>query len=97
MLDLRVYLVLDAATRASPTTGGAMTHLINCYCGSGLFYIDSSSHLDVCVGIEVNEISISEARENAASNGIENGSNRRVAAHLCNYKGCTNRVQMGEL
>ncbi len=83
-----VDLVLDAATRASPTTGGAMTHLIDCYCGSGLFYIDSSSHLDVCVGIEVNEMSLSEARENA--------SNRRVAAHLCNYEGCTYQVQMGE-
>ena len=84
-----VDLVLDAATRASPTTGGAMTHLIDCYCGSGLFYIDSSSHLDVCVGIEVNEMSLSEARENAF--------NRRVAAHLCNYEGCTYQVQMGEL
>jgi 23S rRNA (uracil1939-C5)-methyltransferase/tRNA (uracil-5-)-methyltransferase len=72
MLDLMVDLVVDAATKASPTTGGAMTHLIDCYCGSGLFCIGSSSHFDVCVGIEVNEIAISEARENAASNGIRN-------------------------
>ena len=72
MLDLMVDLVVDAATRASPTTGGAMTHLIDCYCGSGLFCIGSSSHFDVCVGIEVNEMAISEARENAASNGIRN-------------------------
>ena len=72
MLDLMVDLVVDAATKASPTTGAAMTHLIDCYCGSGLFCIGSSSHFDVCVGIEVNEIAISEARENAASNGIRN-------------------------
>jgi 23S rRNA (uracil1939-C5)-methyltransferase/tRNA (uracil-5-)-methyltransferase len=72
MLDLMVDLVMDAATRASPTTGGEMTHLIDCYCGSGLFCIGSSSHFDVCVGIEVNEMAISEARENAASNGICN-------------------------
>ncbi len=72
MLDLMVDLVVDAATRASPATGGAMTHLIDCYCGSGLFCIGSSSHFDVCVGIEVNEVAISEARENAASNGIRN-------------------------
>ena len=72
MLDLMVDLVVDAATKASPTTGAAMTHLIDCYCGSGLFCIGSSSHFDVCVGIEVNEIAITEARENAASNGIRN-------------------------
>ncbi len=72
MLDLMVDLVMDATTRASPTTGGAMTHLIDCYCGSGLFCIGSSLHFDVCIGIKVNKMAISEAWENAASNGICN-------------------------
>jgi tRNA/tmRNA/rRNA uracil-C5-methylase (TrmA/RlmC/RlmD family) len=71
MLDLMVDLVVDAATKASPG-GKTMTHLIDCYCGSGLFCIGSSSSFDVCVGIEVNEMAISEARENAALNGIRN-------------------------
>mmetsp|Transcript_4310 Transcript_4310/g.6901 ORF Transcript_4310/g.6901 Transcript_4310/m.6901 type:complete len:88 (-) Transcript_4310:9-272(-) len=49
-----------------------MTHLIDCYCGSGLFAIGSSRSFDVCVGIEVNEKAVEEARDNAALNGIQN-------------------------
>ena len=70
MLQKMVDLVLDAATKKSPT--GVMTHLIDCYCGSGLFAIGSSSSFDVCVGIEVNKLAVEEARENAALNGIKN-------------------------
>jgi 23S rRNA (uracil1939-C5)-methyltransferase/tRNA (uracil-5-)-methyltransferase len=71
MLPKMVDLVVDAATVPSPT-GKAMTHLIDCYCGSGLFAIGSSSSFEHCVGIEVNEMAVEEARENAALNGIEN-------------------------
>lgn len=62
---------MTAATQKSPS-GENMTHLIDCYCGSGLFAIGSSSSFDVCVGIEVNDKAVEEARENAALNGIEN-------------------------
>jgi tRNA/tmRNA/rRNA uracil-C5-methylase (TrmA/RlmC/RlmD family) len=72
ILDLMVDVVIDAATRASPTTGGAMMHLIDCYCGSGLFCAGSSLHFDVCIGIKVNKMAISEAWENAALKGICN-------------------------
>jgi len=71
MLPKMVDLVVDAATVPSPS-GKAMTHLIDCYCGSGLFAIGSSSSFEACVGIEVNEMAVEEARENAALNGIEN-------------------------
>ena len=71
MLPKMVDLVVDAATAPSPT-GKAMTHLIDCYCGSGLFAIGSSSSFEACVGIEVNELAVEEARENAALNNIEN-------------------------
>ncbi|KAK1742346.1 tRNA (uracil-5-)-methyltransferase [Skeletonema marinoi] len=71
MLPKMVDLVVDAATIPSPS-GKAMTHLIDCYCGSGLFAIGSSSSFEACVGIEVNEMAVEEARENAALNGIEN-------------------------
>lgn len=71
MLPKMVDLVVDAATKVSPY-GKEMTHLIDCYCGSGLFAIGSSSSFDVCVGIEVNEKAVEEARENAALNGIVN-------------------------
>ncbi len=71
MLTKMVDLVMSAATQKSPV-GKDMTHLIDCYCGSGLFAIGSSSSFDVCVGIEVNDKAVEEARENAALNGIEN-------------------------
>lgn len=71
MLPKMVDLVVDAATKTSPS-GKTMTHLIDCYCGSGLFAIGSSRSFDVCVGIEVNKMAVEEARENAALNGIQN-------------------------
>ncbi len=51
MLNLTVDLVMDAARGVSPTTGGTMTHLINCYCRSGLFCIGPSLRFDTCIGI----------------------------------------------
>lgn len=72
MLPIMADLVVNAATRVSRTTGQTMTHLIDCYCGSGLFCIASSSKFNVCVGIEVNEKAIEEARDNALLNGIHN-------------------------
>jgi 23S rRNA (uracil1939-C5)-methyltransferase/tRNA (uracil-5-)-methyltransferase len=72
MLPIMVDLVVNAATQVSRTTGQTMTHLIDCYCGSGLFCIASSSKFNVCVGIEVNEKAIEEARYNALLNGIHN-------------------------
>lgn len=71
MLPKMVDLVVDAATELS-SSGKSMTHLIDCYCGSGLFTLGSSSSFDVCVGIEVNSLAVEEARDNAALNGIEN-------------------------
>jgi tRNA/tmRNA/rRNA uracil-C5-methylase (TrmA/RlmC/RlmD family) len=72
MLDLTVDLVMDSVTGASPATGCMMVHLIDCYCRSGLFCIGPSLHFDACVGIEVNEVALSEVQENAALNGVFN-------------------------
>lgn len=71
MLPKMVDLVVDAATKQSPS-GNTMTHLIDCYCGSGLFCIGSASMFEVCVGIEVNDVAVAEARENASLNRIQN-------------------------
>jgi tRNA/tmRNA/rRNA uracil-C5-methylase (TrmA/RlmC/RlmD family) len=71
MLPTMVNLVVDAAKKES-SSGNPMTHLIDCYCGSGLFCLGSASTFDVCVGIEVNDVAVAEARENAALNGIQN-------------------------
>ncbi len=72
MLDLTVDLVMDAVSGASPATGWTMAHLINCYCKSCLFCIGPLLSFNACIGIEVNEVAISKARENAASNGVRN-------------------------
>jgi tRNA (uracil-5-)-methyltransferase len=49
-----------------------MMHLIDCYCGSGLFCIGPLSCFEACVGIKVNKVAISEAQENLAWNGVCN-------------------------
>jgi tRNA/tmRNA/rRNA uracil-C5-methylase (TrmA/RlmC/RlmD family) len=72
MLPKMVDLVVNAATAPSPINGALMTHLIDCYCGSGLFALGSSSYFDVCVGIEVNAMAVEEAKANAELNGIRN-------------------------
>jgi 23S rRNA (uracil1939-C5)-methyltransferase/tRNA (uracil-5-)-methyltransferase len=49
-----------------------MTHLIDCYCGSGLFCIGPLLRFNACIGIEINKVAISKAWENTALNGVRN-------------------------
>ena len=51
---------------------GGITHLADCYCGSGLFAISAASHFDCVVGIEINDKAIEEATRNAEANHITN-------------------------
>ncbi len=46
--------------------------LVDCYCGGGLFCITASRTFDQCVGIEISGQAISQAKQNAVANGIEN-------------------------
>ncbi|GMH77180.1 hypothetical protein TL16_g07320, partial [Triparma laevis f. inornata] len=69
MLPNMVNYVVD---QAKGEIGGEMTHLVDCYCGSGLFCLSASKSFDVCVGIEVNDKAVEEAQQNAALNGITN-------------------------
>ena len=71
ILPVMVDHVVEAATKLS-SEGKQMTHLIDCYCGSGLFGLATAAHFQQCVGIEVNEKAIEEASLNADLNGIEN-------------------------
>jgi tRNA (uracil-5-)-methyltransferase len=71
MLPVMVNHVVEAATKPSPA-GLTMTHLIDCYCGSGLFGLTTAAHFQQCVGIEVNANAIEEAKINAELNGISN-------------------------
>jgi len=71
MLPVMVDHVIDASVKPN-AKGENMTHLIDCYCGSGLFCLSAAEHFNVCVGIEVNEKAVEEARLNAKINDILN-------------------------
>ncbi|MBI2518011.1 MAG: class I SAM-dependent RNA methyltransferase [Opitutae bacterium] len=47
-------------------------HLVDAYCGSGLFALSCAPAFARVAGIEISETSIKFARENAAANGIPN-------------------------
>lgn len=82
MVPVMVDLVVEAAT-APPKYGTTastissddskqMTHLIDCYCGSGLFAVSCAPHLQRCTGIEVSEQAVIEATDNAKLNQLDN-------------------------
>jgi len=71
MLPTMVNLVVEEAVKLN-VFGKNMTHLIDCYCGSGLFSLCCAAHFDHCVGIEVNDKAVEEARINAELNQIQN-------------------------
>ncbi|KAG8691723.1 tRNA(m5U54)methyltransferase, partial [Ceratobasidium sp. 395] len=67
--------VRDAILRPSQSGGVEVhvappTHLVDTYCGSGLFSITLSPHFDVIAGIEISADSIAFAQRNAALNHI---------------------------
>lgn len=47
-------------------------HLVDAYCGSGLFSICSSKGVNRVIGVEISADSVSFAERNAKANGIEN-------------------------
>lgn len=47
-------------------------HLVDAYCGSGLFALTLAGRFEKVAGVEVSETSCAWARRNAASNGIAN-------------------------
>jgi len=67
VLPHMVDLVVQEACR-----NDTMTHLADCYCGSGLFSISCASHFETVVGIEINDQAVAEATANAHANGITN-------------------------
>ncbi len=48
------------------------THLVDTYCGSGLFALSAASAFKQVAGVEISETSIVWAKENATANGIDN-------------------------
>lgn len=66
--------VLDAFVRHVRERAAAdgARFLVDAYCGSGLFCLTAARAFERAVGIEVSELSIRWARENAAANGLKN-------------------------
>ncbi|KAJ7099227.1 S-adenosyl-L-methionine-dependent methyltransferase [Mycena belliarum] len=59
-----------ARIAAAPGPGPAPTHLVDAYCGAGLFAIALSPHFRRVAGIELSTESIRAATRNAALNGL---------------------------
>jgi len=51
---------------------GGVTHLVDAYCGSGLFCLSAAREFEEAVGIEISESSIDWAKRNAEQNSIAN-------------------------
>lgn len=51
---------------------GKVTHLVDAYCGSGLFCLSAAGQFEEAAGIEISESSIDWAKRNAKQNDIEN-------------------------
>jgi tRNA (uracil-5-)-methyltransferase len=78
-----VPIMVDEVVRFSslPSSRGTnMTHLVDCYCGSGLFALSASHKFHTVVGIEVNQRSVEEATQNAYDNVITNCHFRSASA-----------------
>jgi 23S rRNA (uracil1939-C5)-methyltransferase/tRNA (uracil-5-)-methyltransferase len=60
---------LKAAAAAASAGGKVATHLIDAYCGGGLFCLAAAAHFEQCAGIEISALNIASAQRNAALNG----------------------------
>jgi tRNA (uracil-5-)-methyltransferase len=65
--------VRDVIFPTGPPERPNPTHLVDAYCGSGLFAITLSRHFDIVAGIELSSDSIRSATHNARLNGIPEG------------------------
>ncbi|HEY1847628.1 MAG TPA: class I SAM-dependent RNA methyltransferase [Opitutaceae bacterium] len=60
-----------AHVRAEALSSGAR-HLVDAYCGSGLFALAAADAFESVTGVEASESSVAFARENAAANAVMN-------------------------
>jgi len=77
VLPIMVDHVVEAAASEK---NRKMTHLVDCYCGSGLFALSTASQFDTVVGIEINDKAVAEATANAVANNITNCQFRAATA-----------------
>ncbi|KIO33610.1 hypothetical protein M407DRAFT_65397 [Tulasnella calospora MUT 4182] len=73
VLSPLVEYVRDAiftAATPSPSTPSSLTHLVDTYCGSGLFAISLAPHFEHVAGVEISQESIASAKHNAELNSL---------------------------
>lgn len=61
------HIISEAAGESA-----SIDHVVDCYCGSGLFCLSCASSFEEVIGIEISESSIDWARRNAEANAITN-------------------------
>lgn len=66
VLPLMVNHVIEKATAVG------CSHLIDTYCGSGLFAISAAKHFDTVFGVEVSDLAVTAAIANAKLNKVDN-------------------------
>ena len=66
--------ILESFTRyvGDKAASGGARHLVDAYCGSGLFCLTAADRFEEAVGVEVSEQSVAYASKNAEANGIAN-------------------------
>jgi tRNA/tmRNA/rRNA uracil-C5-methylase (TrmA/RlmC/RlmD family) len=70
VLPLMVDHVVEQCSK--PTSAGTkLTHLVDCYCGSGLFALSAASSFDRVIGIEISDRAVAEATANAEANNLQ--------------------------
>ena len=57
---------------ADEAASGEISHLVDAYCGSGLFAVSASDRFKQCVGVEISAKAAHWARANAAINRLDN-------------------------
>ena len=70
LIPLTSY-VRDAIFPANVSTEKRPTHLVDTYCGSGLFGITLASGFEKVAGVEIDPQAVVAARKNAEINGLE--------------------------
>lgn len=66
--------ILGSFTRyvGEKASSGGARHLVDAYCGSGLFCLTAAHRFESAIGVEVSEQSVAYASKNAEANGIGN-------------------------
>jgi tRNA (uracil-5-)-methyltransferase len=72
MIPIMIRCIIQHAITPKVQEERRITHILDCYCGSGLLAIATAAYVQQCVGIEVHETAVQEATVNARLNAVTN-------------------------